>query len=135
MSAKTYHGTCHCGAVRYRVTLDLRQGTGRCNCSICRKTRKWGAHVKPAAFELLAGDDVLGDYQFGTLQGHHRFCRRCGIHVFGHGHIAEIGGDFVSVNLGCLDDADDAELAAAPVRFFNGRDDAWLEPPAETRHL
>jgi hypothetical protein len=27
------------------------------------------------------------------------------------------------------------ELAEAPVRFVNGRDNAWFEPPAETRHM
>jgi hypothetical protein len=26
-------------------------------------------------------------------------------------------------------------LAEAPVRYFNGRDNDWRTPPAETRHL
>jgi hypothetical protein len=132
---KTYHGSCHCGAVRFEADLDLSKGTGKCNCSICGKTRNWGVTVKPDAFRLISGADDLVDYQFNTRQAHHPFCRHCGVRLFGRGDIPEVGGAYVSVRLSALDDATPAELAEAPVKYFNGRDNDWWHEPGETRHL
>ena len=132
---KTYHGSCHCGAVTFEADLDLSAGTGRCNCSICTKRRAWGVNIKPDAFRLIQGDEALSDYQFGTFSGHHRFCSKCGCAPFGDGHVEAIGGDFVSIAVNCLDDVTPEELANAPVRYSNGRDNRWFEPPAITAYL
>ena len=132
---KTHQGSCHCGAVKFEADLDLAAGTGKCNCSICTKRRAWGAIVKPDAFRLIEGKEMLSDYQFGTLSGHHRFCRNCGCAPFGDGHVAEIGGDYVSIAVNCLDDVSPEELASAPVNHANGRDNLWWEKPAVTAYL
>src|SRR4029453_3735422 len=62
---KTYHGSCHCGAVRFACEIDLAKGTSKCNCSACGKGRFWKAIVMAPSFRLLQGQEALSEYQFG----------------------------------------------------------------------
>lgn len=50
MTLKTNHGGRHCGAIRYKADIDLSQGAGKCNCSICTKSRYRAVMLKPSAF-------------------------------------------------------------------------------------
>jgi hypothetical protein len=131
---RTYRGNCHCGAVEFECELDLAAGTQRCNCSGCRKQRFWKAMVPESAFRLLKGAEALSDYQFGSHRVHHRFCRICGVKPFGTVELPEIGR-FVAVNVACLGGLSDAQLAAIPIRYEDGRDDAWERAPVTTSYL
>ncbi len=132
---KMYHGSCHCGAVKYSATLDLAKGTGRCNCTYCTKIRNWSAMA--GNLEVLQGKESLGDYSKEWPGGnlHHHFCSTCGVTLYTLGHIPEAGGDFLSVQVNTLDDASVDELMSGPLRYADGRNDNWMQPPAETRHL
>lgn len=135
MGGKDYSGSCHCGAVKFSAGIDLAAGTGKCNCSICAKSRFWGTMIKADTFKLLSGEDNLSDYHFGSHGVHWLFCKTCGIRTFYKTNIEQMGGDMVGVNLACLDNASDLELAETPVRFADGRNNDWGKVPAETRHL
>ena len=124
---KTCHGSCHCGAVRFEADIDFAQSTYRCNCSICRRTRFWPAVVKPEGFRLLSGEAELTQYVFNTRKNHHYFCRRCGVRAFGVGTETPIGKMY-GVNLGCLDDVSEEELARLAITYVDGRNDRFAAP-------
>ncbi|BFM38460.1 GFA family protein [Synechocystis sp. LKSZ1] len=95
----TYFGGCHCGAVRFQVTISEHRAI-RCNCSICRKKGFLHLIVAPAQFTLLQGQDALTTYTFNTHTAQHRFCRFCGIHAF---YSPRSHPDKIDVNVHCLD--------------------------------
>jgi hypothetical protein len=94
--------------------------------------RKWGALLKPDAFRLLAGEEALRGYSFATKSGEYLFCETCGVQAFSRGHVPELGGEIVSVQVMCLDDVTPEELAEAPINYGNGRDNLWWEQPTPT---
>lgn len=112
---KTYEGTCHCGAVRYEVTMAAPEKAFSGNCSMCRRVG-WLLTFAPAeAFRLIQGDDSLGDYQFNRKNIHHHFCTTCGVRSFSRGK-KPTGEPMVAVNLRCLTDFDATKL---PVQEFD----------------
>jgi hypothetical protein len=124
-----HKGSCHCGAVRFEVEIDPSAGASRCNCSICTKISPTGSMVKPDAFTLLSGEESLGQYAWGAKISTRFFCKQCGVHCFGRGHLAELGGDYVSVNMNCLDDIDPSTLK---IVHWDGRHNNWHAGPRDT---
>jgi hypothetical protein len=111
---QTHTGGCHCGRVRFEVTAELASVV-ECNCSIC--TRKGYLHliVAQEQFRLLAGEEDLTTYQFGTMTARHRFCRHCGVAGF---YVPRSHPDRIDVNVRCLDGVDVTTLVP---RRFDGR--------------
>ena len=133
---KTYHGSCHCGLVKFEVRMDFK-GSSKCNCRFCWKQRNWNAQVDPANFTLLSGEETLGDYsRTGEgFENHHRFCRKCGTPTHGHGHIDAMGGAYLGVRIAALDDLTVEELMSEPITLCDGLNDNWWNVPEDTRHL
>lgn len=132
---KTYTGSCHCGAIQFEADIDLSAGTNKCNCSICTKTRNWNVIIKPDDFRLLQGENSVTDYQFGPRVMHHLFCSECGVRSFAKGYVEAIGGAYVAIQIAALDNVDLQELNAAPIRYADGHNNNWGNPPAVTQHL
>ena len=92
-------GSCHCGAVRFRVTSKTPYPYNRCYCTICRKTAGGGGY----AINLLAdtasleveGEENITVYRSakndresyeadGLGRSRRHFCSRCGSALWVH---------------------------------------------------
>jgi len=112
----TYSGGCHCGQVRYDVTVDL-DNVASCNCSLCTKRGTLWATVPSERFALRAGSEDLTDYQFNKKVIHHLFCSQCGVGSFSRGK-GPNGEEMIAVNVRCLDGVD---VAALNPKRFDGK--------------
>jgi len=130
---RAFLGGCHCGALRFEARLDLAAGTVKCNCTYCAKSRFWHARAAPGDFSV-SGE--ASEYRARNPVARHFFCPTCGVHV--HDRIETpnmLGRPYINVSVACLEDADIAELIAAPVTYCDGLHNSWTSAPAETRHL
>jgi hypothetical protein len=115
---QTYHGSCHCGRVRFEVELDAPIAkVTQCNCSICGKKGGLLLRVAPERFRLVAGEDALTLYQFNRKVAKHYFCSSCGMHPFSRPRAAP---EAYTINVRCLDDYD-VQAAAPEIARFDGR--------------
>lgn len=114
MNIKPIHqGSCHCGAVKFEVSLpDGLVDSRRCNCSMCRRRGAVMASVPLHGFKLLEGSEYLRLYQFNTKTAKHYFCAICGIYTH-HRQRSDMG--LFGFNVGCLDGIDAFQLGDTPV--------------------
>jgi hypothetical protein len=116
MDARTYEGSCHCGAVKYEVKLTAPDKAYACNCSICSRAGWLLAFAPATDFRLVQGEDALADYQCGKRSLHHSFCKTCGVRAFSRG-ADEAGNATIAVNLRCMPEIEATRL---PVHEFDG---------------
>lgn len=111
---KTYHGSCHCGAIQFEVDTTL-DPVGRCNCSLCKRKGAIINRVPQENFRLLKGEDNLGVYSFNTMVAKHYFCKSCGIYTH---HQPRTAPEMRGVNVGCLDGVD--TFALEDIKLIDG---------------
>jgi hypothetical protein len=116
MAEMSHHGSCHCGAVKYRVNLDLEKPVMECNCSICSRQGTQLAFVTPDKFTLEHGEDQQTEYKFNKHVISHLFCKTCGVKSFARGVGPQ--GPMVAINVRCLDGYDPTRLS---VKQFDGK--------------
>ena len=97
----TLAGACHCGSVKFTVTLTHGFASARrCTCSICRMRGAIAVTSTPDDFRLEAGADQLATYRFNTGTAEHHFCRNCGIYTH---HKRRSNPNQLGVNVACLE--------------------------------
>ncbi len=120
-------GGCHCGAVRFEVSLPDDVVAQSCNCSICERAGFVHIITPASRFRLTKGAEALTSYRFNTGVADHLFCSICGIKSF---YRPRSNPDGWSVNARCLDDADALAIKIEP---FDGRN--WEAHAASLAHL
>ncbi|MFC5438291.1 GFA family protein [Rhodanobacter umsongensis] len=121
-----FTGSCHCGAVRFRVEGAIAELT-TCDCSLCAKRNAVMAKVPEQSLTVLDGEEMLTLYAWNTRRAKHYFCRRCGIYVF---HRKRAAPDHFGVNVFCLEGFD---ATSVPVRATEGAN-MTIEDPAAPPH-
>jgi hypothetical protein len=116
MEAKTYTGSCQCGAIRYEARIALEKVV-TCNCSRCQKLGSMLAFIPASEFRLLYGADDLKHFTFNTHRIDHTFCKGCGIQSFAHAKAPD-GTNTVAINARCLDDVD---LTSLTIVHYDGK--------------
>ncbi|KAB0547047.1 GFA family protein [Pseudomonas argentinensis] len=107
------NGACHCGGVRFQVTLsDGLHSARRCNCSYCRMRGAVAVSAELADLRILQGEDLLTVYRFNTKSAQHFFCSRCGIYTH---HQRRSNPDQYGVNAACLEGVSPFDFAEVPV--------------------
>jgi hypothetical protein len=110
----TYHGSCHCGAVTFRIEGEIT-ASYTCDCSLCRKKNALMAKIPQDWLTITSGEDKLSLYQWNTRVAKHYFCSACGIYPF---HRKRSDPTEYGVNLHCLDDFDPLSL---PTKLGKGK--------------
>lgn len=106
-------GQCHCGAVRFQITLsDNLNSAIRCNCSYCRMRGAVVVTANRGGIKFLRGEDMLTSYRFHTGAAHHFFCSRCGIYTH---HQRRSNQELYAVNVACLDGVSPFDFPEVPV--------------------
>jgi len=124
---RTYHGGCHCGAVRFEVDATDPLRAVDCNCSMCARTGYLHLIVPASGFRLVSGKESLLNYRFGTGVAQHLFCRACGIKSY---YVPRSNPDGFSINVRCLDGYPDLAMTVEP---FDGRN--WEKDGPSLRGL
>lgn len=116
MTARGWSGSCHCGAVRFRITGEIKELT-RCGCSLCRRKGALMGTVHEDGLVIDTGEEHLSLYRWNTGVARHYFCRTCGIYPF---HKKRSMPDHYGVNTGCLEGFEPDP--AIPFRYSEGTD-------------
>lgn len=122
--ARTYHGSCHCGRIRFEIEADIDH-VRACDCSVCRRRGALMHRIPRERLRLVGPWDALSEYRWGSGTAVDYFCPTCGILPFrrpGDPTPQELREGFErfdgwAVNVRCLEDLD---IDTIPVQVIRG---------------
>jgi hypothetical protein len=117
-------GSCFCGAIKYRIDGELRDGRS-CHCSDCRKAFSAQASayalIEPKDFAWVTGEALLSRYESKKTYEGLLFCSICGSTLCG-----TYKGKVNGVTLGCVDGDPDISIG---MHIFVGSKASWETMP------
>lgn len=111
-----YKGSCHCGAIAFKVEGELGKVL-ECNCSHCSRKGFLLWFVPREQMILSSPESTLATYTFNRHVIKHHFCPTCGCAPFGFG-FDQKGNATAAINVRCLEDV---ELSTLERQTFDGR--------------
>jgi len=105
---------CHCGGVRFELSVPSTIQVYGCNFSICANSGYLHLLVAANDFTPVSGGDLLSRYTFNTATAQHLLCKTCGIKSF---YVPRSDPQCYSVNVRCLDPGNHGEVL---VEAFDG---------------
>jgi len=126
-SEHTSHtGACHCGTVKFNVTLKYpfpKYPVNACSCSVCIRNGYLFVYPKRSDFEITQGYENLTSYTFNTCTRFHKFCKTCGSSILIDFRLAEQGEtdprkDILALNVRNFKDID---LDTLQYTYFDGK--------------
>jgi len=113
------HGSCHCGAVSFDMSL-APQAAVKCNCSICRRLGAVWGHGDGTSITISAATDATVRYSHGDRDLAFHTCRSCGVPTHWEGISTKTAGK-LAVNLNL---AAPGTILRLGLRHFDGAD-SW----------
>ena len=120
---KTTHGSCMCGAVRYRVSGPLRPIIA-CHCIQCRKSSGHYVAATACPTEALQIDGDTLQWFASSSEAERGFCGRCGSNLFWR----RFGANNTSIWAGSIDGP--TGLYIAQQLFTESKGDYYALPDA-----
>lgn len=123
MKETTLNGSCLCGAVKYRVTANLKKFYF-CHCEQCRKITgsSFASNIlaEPTEVEWVSGEDKIKRFDFPGRSFTKVFCTECGSGLPFH----NVSGTMLHIPAGSLD----VDPAIRPDKnIFWGDRSPWIE--------
>lgn len=96
-----YKGICQCGIAAFEIKDEVTsEAAPGLSARPCRSVRLWT--IPHDRLRLLGSEGNIGAYTFNETIVGHRFCGKCGMHLYGE-QIGEQDDRMAYVNLDCID--------------------------------
>ena len=115
----TYTGSCHCGAIGYRLHTAIppsEWSVRACQCTFCRNHDALSTSDPAGRIEFqYRNTEKLQRYRFGLKTADFLLCRNCGVYI--GAFIETPTGEFAIINTHSLKPQPDDMAAVQPISY------------------